>query len=73
MTSVYHSRHRSGDVSSEHARRTATEIFVTAGQSGVFGLMISLIAFCFLGLRVSGGAEGVGRATTVQVVRASFR
>jgi phospholipid/cholesterol/gamma-HCH transport system permease protein len=36
-------------------------------KAGVFGLMISLIA-CFLGLRVSGGAEGVGRATTDTVV-----
>jgi len=36
-------------------------------KAGVFGLLISLIA-CFLGLRVSGGAEGVGRATTQTVV-----
>lgn len=36
-------------------------------KAGVFGLLISLIA-CFLGLRVSGGAEGVGRATTNTVV-----
>ncbi len=36
-------------------------------KAGVFGMLISLIA-CFLGLRVSGGAEGVGRATTNTVV-----
>jgi len=36
-------------------------------QAGVFGLLISLIA-CFEGLRVKGGAEGVGRATTMTVV-----
>lgn len=36
-------------------------------KAGVFGLLISLIA-CYLGLNVSGGAEGVGRATTNTVV-----
>jgi len=36
-------------------------------MAGVFGLLISLIA-CFEGLRVRGGAEGVGRATTMTVV-----
>lgn len=36
-------------------------------KAGVFGLLISAIA-CFLGLRVSGGAVGVGRATTRTVV-----
>lgn len=36
-------------------------------QAGVFGLLISLIA-CYEGLRVRGGAEGVGRATTMTVV-----
>jgi len=36
-------------------------------QSGVFGLLISLIA-CHEGLKVKGGAEGVGRATTLTVV-----
>jgi len=35
--------------------------------AGVFGILISLIA-CFEGLRVRGGAEGVGRATTLTVV-----
>ena len=36
-------------------------------MAGVFGIIISLIA-CFEGLRVRGGAEGVGRATTMTVV-----
>ena len=34
----------------------------------MFGLLISLIA-CYEGLTVSGGAEGVGRATTSTVVK----
>jgi phospholipid/cholesterol/gamma-HCH transport system permease protein len=37
-------------------------------KAGVFGLMIALIA-CYEGLNVSGGAEGVGRATTATVVK----
>lgn len=37
-------------------------------KAAVFGLLISLLA-CFEGLRVSGGAEGVGRATTTTVVK----
>lgn len=40
-------------------------------QAGVFGLLISLIA-CREGLKVSGGAEGVGRATTMTVVYSIF-
>jgi len=36
-------------------------------QAGVFGLLISVIA-CYEGLNVRGGAEGVGRATTMTVV-----
>ena len=35
--------------------------------AGVFGVLISVIA-CYEGLRVKGGAEGVGRATTMTVV-----
>ena len=37
-------------------------------QAGVFGLLISLIA-CYEGLRVRGGASGVGHATTQTVVK----
>jgi phospholipid/cholesterol/gamma-HCH transport system permease protein len=36
-------------------------------KAGIFGMLISMIA-CYLGLKVSGGAEGVGRATTQTVV-----
>jgi phospholipid/cholesterol/gamma-HCH transport system permease protein len=36
-------------------------------KAGVFGLIISSLA-CFLGLRVTGGAQGVGLATTRTVV-----
>ena len=36
-------------------------------MAGAFGLLIGLIA-CYEGLRVRGGAEGVGRATTMTVV-----
>ena len=36
-------------------------------QAAVFGILISLIA-CYEGLKVRGGAEGVGRATTMTVV-----
>lgn len=37
-------------------------------KAGVFGMLIALIA-CYEGLNVSGGAVGVGRATTSTVVR----
>ena len=36
-------------------------------KAGVFGMLISALA-CFLGLRVTGGAQGVGVATTRTVV-----
>jgi len=36
-------------------------------MAGVFGVLISLIA-CYEGLHVRGGAEGVGKATTMTVV-----
>jgi phospholipid/cholesterol/gamma-HCH transport system permease protein len=38
-------------------------------KAAAFGVLISLIA-CYLGLRVTAGAEGVGRATTRSVVYA---
>jgi phospholipid/cholesterol/gamma-HCH transport system permease protein len=40
-------------------------------KSGIFGFLIVLIA-CYEGLGVSGGAGGVGRATTRSVVLAIF-
>ena len=43
------------------------DFFTGLAQAGVFGLLISGIA-CYEGLRVTGGAEGVGRATTMTVV-----
>jgi phospholipid/cholesterol/gamma-HCH transport system permease protein len=39
-------------------------------KAGVFGLILSLVG-CYKGLYTSGGAEGVGRATTEAVVLAS--
>lgn len=43
------------------------DFFTGLIQAGVFGLLISLVA-CHEGLKVRGGAEGVGRATTMTVV-----
>lgn len=46
-----------------------TKDFVTGlVKAGVFGVLISMIA-CYEGLNVSGGAEGVGSATTSTVVK----
>ncbi len=36
-------------------------------MAAVFGVLVSVIA-CYEGLKVRGGAEGVGRATTMTVV-----
>ncbi|HEY5610083.1 MAG TPA: ABC transporter permease [Thermoanaerobaculia bacterium] len=41
------------------------------GKTFFFGFLIALIA-CYNGLRTSGGADGVGRATTATVVTASI-
>lgn len=49
----------------------ATDFFVALGKSLVFGLCIGVVG-CGLGLRVSGGSEGVGRATTNAVVLSIF-
>jgi phospholipid/cholesterol/gamma-HCH transport system permease protein len=43
------------------------DFFTGLTQAAVFGVLIGLIA-CFEGLNVRGGAEGVGRATTMTVV-----
>jgi len=46
-----------------------TKDFVTGlVKAGVFGVLISMIA-CYEGMNVSGGAEGVGSATTATVVK----
>jgi phospholipid/cholesterol/gamma-HCH transport system permease protein len=47
---------------------TLKDFFTGLTKAGVFGLLISLIA-CYEGLTVTGGAEGVGRATTSTVVK----
>jgi len=43
------------------------DFFTGLAQAGVFGVLVSTIA-CFEGLKVKGGAAGVGRATTMTVV-----
>ena len=43
------------------------DIFTGLFKSLIFGVIIAVIA-CFEGLRTEGGAEGVGRATTLSVV-----
>lgn len=47
---------------------TNTDFLTGLAKAGVFGVIIGLIA-CNNGLRVSGGAAGVGRATTDTVVQ----
>lgn len=49
----------------------ATDFVVALGKSLVFGLCIGVVG-CGLGLRVKGGSEGVGRATTNAVVMSIF-
>ena len=44
------------------------DFFTGLFKAAVFGMLIALIACCE-GLQVSGGAEGVGRATTMTVVK----
>jgi len=53
----------------ETVRFDVTNIDLLTGlvQAAVFGVLIGLIA-CYEGLNVRGGAEGVGRATTMTVV-----
>ena len=60
----------SSSVYIENTRAAVTHKDFLTGlvKAGVFGLLISLIA-CYEGLRVTGGAVGVGRATTSTVVR----
>ncbi len=43
------------------------DFFTGLVQAGVFGVLVSTIA-CYEGMRVKGGASGVGRATTMTVV-----
>ncbi len=46
---------------------TLRDVFSGLLKSALFGALIGSIA-CFYGLRVEGGAAGVGRATTYSVV-----
>ncbi|NQT95607.1 MAG: ABC transporter permease [Candidatus Omnitrophica bacterium] len=46
---------------------TLKDIYTGLIKSVFFGMIIALIG-CYMGLNTSGGAEGVGRATTVSVV-----
>jgi phospholipid/cholesterol/gamma-HCH transport system permease protein len=54
-------------IQNTQAALTAKDFITGLIKSGIFGLQISMIA-CYLGLKVTGGAEGVGRATTQTVV-----
>jgi len=45
----------------------ARDLWVGLIKSGFFAVLVSLVS-CYEGLRVTGGAEGVGRATTRSVV-----
>ena len=51
--------------------RLAIDLASGIGKTFFFGFAIGLIG-CFNGLRTSGGADGVGRATTATVVTASI-
>ena len=57
----------------EQARQalSLSELWVATGKSLVFGVCIGVVG-CALGLRVEGGSEGVGRATTNAVVFSIF-
>jgi phospholipid/cholesterol/gamma-HCH transport system permease protein len=50
---------------------TLSDLLSGVGKSFFFGYLISIIA-CMKGLTVTGGADGVGRATTSSVVAASI-
>jgi phospholipid/cholesterol/gamma-HCH transport system permease protein len=47
------------------------DVITGLAKSGVFGFLIAVLS-CFEGLRVTGGAGGVGQATTVSVVLSIF-
>jgi phospholipid/cholesterol/gamma-HCH transport system permease protein len=55
-------------ISSTQAALTMKDYLSGLCKAPLFGLLISMIA-CYEGLSVSGGAEGVGRATTNTVVK----
>ena len=55
-------------VSNTIAQLKMSDFLTGLMKAGVFGLLLGLIA-CYNGLRVTGGAAGVGRATTETVVQ----
>jgi phospholipid/cholesterol/gamma-HCH transport system permease protein len=55
-------------INSTQAALTVKDYVSGLAKAPIFGLLISMIA-CYEGLNVSGGAEGVGRATTNTVVK----
>ncbi len=55
-------------LSATRAALTNSDFLSGVAKAPLFGLLISMIA-CYEGLNVSGGAEGVGRATTNTVVK----
>jgi phospholipid/cholesterol/gamma-HCH transport system permease protein len=50
-----------------HDQLRIKDFYTGLAMGAMFGMLISLIA-CYEGLKVKGGAEGVGRATTMTVV-----
>ena len=44
------------------------DLFTGLAKTVIFGMLIAIIA-CFEGLNVKGGAEGVGKSTTISVVK----
>lgn len=65
-----------GQTSAYYSRQVITslefhDVFTGTGKTPFFALIIGLIA-CYNGLRAQGGADGVGRATTLTVVAASI-
>jgi len=62
-----------GSVFLDSVRQLLAPHDVTAGliKAAVFGLVVSMVA-CYKGMAASGGADGVGRATTRAVVAAIF-
>lgn len=55
-------------ISNLHGQIKSVDFLTGVGKATVFGLLIGLIA-CTNGLRVTGGAAGVGKATTDTVVQ----
>ncbi len=54
-----------------HAQVSMTSILIGIGKAPVFAMVIAMVG-CYQGFRVSGGADSVGRQTTVSVVQSIF-